>query len=50
MTSKNAAPADADISTGELAFWFDKTAGAAKAMFKGKNASGTVVTGSVALT
>lgn len=50
MTRKSAAPADADVATGELALWFDKTAGAAKAMFKGKNASGTVVTGSVALT
>jgi len=49
ITKLNAAPADGDLSTGELAMWFDSTAGAAKAMFKGKNASGTVVTGSVTL-
>lgn len=50
VTAKTSAPADADLSAGELAMWFDSTAGAAKAMFKGKNASGTVVTGSVSLT
>jgi hypothetical protein len=49
VTAKTTAPADADLSTNELAMWFDSTAGAAKAMFKGKNASGTVVTGSVTL-
>lgn len=50
MTKCTSAPADGDIQTSEMAFWFDHTAGAAKAMFKAKNASGTVVTGSVALT
>ncbi len=48
-TRKNAAPADAELSTGEAAFWFDSTAGAAKLMVKAKNASGTVVTGSIPL-
>jgi hypothetical protein len=50
MTRKIAAPADAELATGELALWFDATAGAAKLMIKAKNASGTVVTGNVALT
>lgn len=49
MTQVSTVPADADLVTGELALWFDKTAGAAKLMIKAKNASGTVVTGSVAL-
>jgi hypothetical protein len=44
-----AAPADSDVAASEVALWFDSTAGAAKLMIKGKNASGTVVTGSVAL-
>lgn len=50
MTRKVAAPADADVATSELAIWFDNTNGAGKAMFKGKTANGTVVTGSVTLT
>jgi len=49
MTKKVAAPADGDVNTSELAIWFDNTNGAGKAMFKGKTADGTVVTGSVAL-
>ena len=48
-TRKNAAPADAEIATGESAYWFDSTNGAAKFMIKAKQADGTVVTGSVAL-
>ena len=48
-TRKVAAPADAELATSEVAFWFDDTAGAAKLMIKAKNASGTVVTGNVAL-
>ncbi len=48
-TRKNTVPADAELSTGEAAFWFDSTAGAAKLMVKAKNASGTVVTGSITL-
>jgi len=48
-TRKVAAPADAELAASELAFWFDSTAGAAKLMIKAKNASGTVVTGNVAL-
>ncbi|SES47256.1 hypothetical protein [Rhizobium sp. NFR03] len=49
MTSKTSAPADADISTGEMALWFDSTSGAAKLMIKAKDAGGTVRTASVAL-
>lgn len=45
----NSAPADADIAAGELYIWFDSTNGAAKVMFKAKQADGTVRTGSVAL-
>lgn len=48
--SKNAAPTDGSLSAGELKFWFDKSNGAAKVMFKGKTTDGTVVTGSVSLT
>lgn len=46
---KNDAPADGDLANGEVCWWFDKTVGAAKIMFKAKNNSGTVVTGSVTL-
>jgi hypothetical protein len=49
MTRLNAAPADADVATGELAWWFDATNGAAKLMIKAKQADGTVKTGSVTL-
>lgn len=50
FTRKTAAPADADLAASEMTLWFDSTAGAAKLMIKAKNASGTVVTGSVNLT
>lgn len=45
----NSAPADGDLAAGECALWFDKTDGAAKLMFKAKQANGTVVTGFVSL-
>lgn len=48
-TSAHAAPADADIATGECALWFDQTNGAANLMVKAKQANGVVVTASVAL-
>lgn len=48
-TELNAAPADASLSAGEVALWFDQTNGAAKLKIKGKSADGTVVTGDVAL-
>lgn len=48
-TRKNSAPADAELSAGECAYWFDSTDGAAKFKIKGKSADGTVVTGEVAL-
>jgi hypothetical protein len=50
ITKKNAAPADADLAAGELAFWVDATPGATKAMFKAKDSGGTVRSGSQALT
>jgi hypothetical protein len=49
MTRKVAAPADADLVASELSFWLDDTNGACKAMFKAKQADGTVRSGSVAL-
>lgn len=49
MTRKTAAPADADIATGEMALWFDSTNGAAKLKIKAKQADGTVRVGEVAL-
>lgn len=48
-TLRTSAPADAYLSAGQLAMWFDSTNGASKAMFKGKSANGTVVSGSVTL-
>ena len=48
-TRKVAAPADAELSASEVAYWFDDTNGAGKLMIKGKTANGTVVTGEVAL-
>jgi hypothetical protein len=45
VVKKNAAPADADLSAGEVALWFDSTNGAARVMFKGKQADGSVWTG-----
>jgi len=49
LTRRNAAPADADIASGEMALWLDSTNGAAKLMVKAKQADGTVRTGQVAL-
>lgn len=49
MTRKVAAPPDADIATSEASIWLDPTPGSSKLMIKGKNSSGTVITGSVAL-
>ena len=49
MVRKNAAPADADLVANEAAWWFDSANGAAKAMFKGKTADGTVVSAAVAM-
>lgn len=46
---KNDAPADADLAAGECCWWYDKTDGAAKVMFKAKTNNGTVVTGSLPL-
>jgi hypothetical protein len=48
-TRKTSAPADGELASGELAFWLDATNGAAKVMFKAKEAGGTVRTGEVAL-
>lgn len=48
-TRKNAAPADAELASNEMALWFDATNGAAKLMVKAKSANGTVVAGSLAL-
>jgi hypothetical protein len=49
MTRRNAAPADGDLASGEMAIWLDSTNGAAKFMVKAKQADGTVRTGNVAL-
>ena len=49
FTRKTSAPADAELSNGELALWFDSTNGAAKLMVKAKEAGGTVRTATVAL-
>lgn len=48
-TKASAAPADADIQSGQVFMFFDSTNGSAKVKFKGKSANGTVVAGEVAL-
>jgi hypothetical protein len=48
-TRKNVAPANAELSNGEAAYWFDPTNSAPKFMIKAKRADGTVVTGSIPL-
>lgn len=50
VVTDTTAPASADIAPNQLFIWFDATDGAAKLMFKGKSADGTVVVGEVALT
>jgi hypothetical protein len=49
FTRKTTAPPDAELTSGEVAMWFDPANGAPRAMFKGKQADGTVVFGSVPL-
>jgi len=43
------APASADLANSSVQFWFDPTPAATKLMFRGKDAAGTVKSGSVAL-
>jgi hypothetical protein len=43
-------PSDSAIQDGQVLMRYDSTAGSAKIMFRGKNASGTVVSGNLALT
>lgn len=49
IIKKTAAPADADLAASELTCWLDDTAGATKVMFKAKDSTGIVRTGSLAL-
>lgn len=49
MTKVTTAPADGDLTNGEVAIYFDSTNGAAKLKIKAKQADGTVRTGEVAL-
>lgn len=49
MTKVTTAPADSQLSSGEVAIYFDSTNGAAKLKIKAKQADGTVRTGEVAL-
>lgn len=49
LTSVNAAPADGDLLTGALAFWFDATAGSAKLKVKARQADGNIKTGTLLL-
>lgn len=46
---KNSAPADAELSAGEVMLWFDSTNGASKLMVKAKQADGTVKTANIPL-
>jgi hypothetical protein len=50
MTRKTAAPADADLVNGEVSMWLDPKPGATRVMLKGKDSTGTVVTGFLDLT
>jgi len=47
-TQANAAPADADIASNQVFWWFDSTAAAPQINFKGKDSAGTVFTKQVA--
>lgn len=47
VIGQGTAPADGELVAGQVALWFDDTDGAAKLMLKGKQADGTVKTGSV---
>lgn len=47
---RGAAPADGDLAAGELALWFDPSTAAPKLMMKGRDAGGSIRTGSVDLT
>lgn len=47
--SNNVAPSAATLANGDVKVWFDSTAGAAKAMFVGRDAGGTVRTATVAM-
>jgi hypothetical protein len=49
MTKVTTAPADADLTNGEVAIYFDSTNGSAKLKIKAKQADGTVRTGEVTL-
>jgi hypothetical protein len=45
----NSPPSDLSIATGECAIWFDKTHGTSAVKFRARDASGALVSGSVAL-
>ena len=49
LVANTSAPADAELSAGQMALWFDSTNGAAKLKVKAKQANGAVVAGEVAL-
>lgn len=49
-TRKTSAPADAELSNSEAAFWLDDTPGTTVFKIKAKDSTGTVRTGSVSLT
>jgi hypothetical protein len=49
MFGSRAFPSDSAISTSQMCMRFENTDGAAKIQFRGKNASGTIVTGELAL-
>ncbi len=46
-TELHAAPADADIATGEVFMWFDQTAGTPVVKFRGRDSAGTLFTKSL---
>lgn len=47
VIAQTTAPADGDFSAGEMGLWFDDTNGAATPKWKGKQADGTVVSGTL---
>lgn len=47
VSTTNTAPADASLKPGEVAIWFDSTAGSIAIRYKAKDAAGTVTSGTL---
>lgn len=47
ISTNNIAPSDASVKVGEVAIWFDSTAGTVAVRYKAKDAAGTVTSGTL---